>query len=504
LDEEFLSERAMDPNATNANMTPAALVAPGDVIADKYRIDAVVGRGGMSVVYRATHLHLDQLVAIKVLSAAAIVMPEYVARLKHEARAASRIRSEHVVRVFDIGELPGSGVPYLVMEHLVGADLAQVLAKRGPLPVHLAVECIMQACEALAEAHAVGIIHRDLKPANLFLTEGVDGSPCVKVLDFGISRMAQRQALSPLTDPGTVLGTPSYMAPEQMEAADNIDTRSDIWAIGAILYELLVGRPPFAGQSLPQLFVKIMRSKTPRASSVRDDVDPGLDEVLARCLAIDPNRRYANVADLAWALSALDLADGPNAHRRDSAARIARVFDRRSAESGVARILSAPPIVVREPSEELEAVTFRHRIAAAASAALLFGAAVGFVALARETSTSETTTTAAAVAHDPIPIAPALAPVTPIAPLPPLAPVAVVPTVEPLAPAAIPPPSLDPPVDAGRPPPPARIAPSRRVAPNIKPAMGDTSDAGPLAAAPTSALLDDHVKLEDPPGPGGE
>jgi serine/threonine-protein kinase len=258
----------MDPDIKDENRMPAALVAPGDVVADKYRIDAVVGRGGMSVVYRATHLHLDQLVAIKVLSANALLMPEHVARLKREARAASKIRTEHVVRIFDIGEL-ASGIPYLVMEHLVGADLAQVLAKRGPLPVSLAVECVMQACEALAEAHAIGIIHRDLKPANLFLTEGVDGSPCVKVLDFGISRMTRRQALTPLTDPGTVLGTPSYMAPEQMEAADTIDTRSDIWAMGAILYELLVGCPPFAGQSLPQLFVKIMRSKTPRPSAAR-------------------------------------------------------------------------------------------------------------------------------------------------------------------------------------------------------------------------------------------
>ena len=473
----------MDADARNGNMTAAALVAPGDVIEDKYRIDAVVGRGGMSVVYRATHLHLDQLVAIKVLSAAALVMPEYVARLKREARAASRIRSEHVVRIFDIGELPGSGIPYLVMEHLVGADLAQVLAKRGPLPVHLAVECIMQACEALAEAHAVGIIHRDLKPANLFLTEGVDGSPCVKVLDFGISRMSRREALSPLTDPGVVLGTPSYMAPEQMEAADNIDTRSDIWAIGAILYELLVGRPPFIGQSLPQLFVKIMRSKTPRPSAVRDDVDPGLDEVVARCLAIDPARRYATVADLAWALAALNLADAPSAHRRDSAARIARVFDRRSAESGVDRVLSAPPINVREPMDETMAgPSFRHRIAAAGSAALLFGAAVGFVALARQPSLSETTTTTSATVMTSTRsavTAPVIAPV--MVPSPPAVPEPVAP-IAPITQVAAAVPALDPPVDAGRPPPPARVIPSR---PLPKPTLDDGADAGPVAVMPT-------------------
>lgn len=495
----------MDPDAKGVFPSAAAIVAPGDVIADKYRIEAVVGRGGMSVVYRATHLHLDQLVAIKVLSAAALVMPEYVARLKREARAASRIRSEHVVRIFDIGELSTNGIPYLVMEHLVGADLAGVLAKRGPLPLHFAVECVLQACEALAEAHALGIIHRDLKPANLFLIEGVDGSPCVKVLDFGISRMIRRNALSQLTDPGTVLGTPSYMAPEQMEAAESIDARSDIWAIGAILFELLVGRPPFAGDSLPRLFVKIMRSKTPRPSAFRDDVDPGLDEVVARCLAIDPARRYATVADLAWALSSLDIPGAVAAHRRDSAARIARVFDRRSAESGLERALSTPPIVVRDATDEHDvASSFKRRLATAASAALLFGAAVGFVAVARNPTAAETTTHAAAIADAPRPPttelapdpAPALAPASAPAPAPAPLPRRF-PTVLDLVPAQAPVPLvakravLDVPTDAGRPPP-ARRAPKMDDA--------DAVDAGAIAVAPAAASLDDN-KPDDPPGP---
>lgn len=345
----------------------APLVAPGDVIGDKYRIDAVVGRGGMSIVYRATHLVLDQAVAIKVLSAAALVMPEYVARLKREARAASRIRSEHVVRIVDIGELPGKGVPFLVMEHLSGADLAAVLAGRGPLPVHLAIECMMQICEALAEAHALGIIHRDLKPANLFLTEAVDGSPCLKVLDFGISRMTQRQPLSPVTDPGTVLGTPSYMAPEQMEGRDALDPRSDIWALGSILYELLTGQPPYTGDTLPQIYVKIMRTKTPRASVVRDDVGSELDEIVSRCLEVEPERRFQTVAELAWALSSLGTPQ-----TRDSAARIARVFDRRSAESGLAEVMSAPAAPVRRPSREGRSW---RKLAGTASAALLLGGA---------------------------------------------------------------------------------------------------------------------------------
>jgi len=356
---------------------------PGDVIAGKYRVEAVLGRGGMSVVYRATHLELDQQVAIKVLSAEALLLPEYVVRLKREARAVSRIRSEHVVRVHDIGELPDGGVPYLVMECLAGLDLAAVLVRRGPFPVDLAIECILQACEALAEAHALGIIHRDLKPANLFLTEAVDGSPCVKVLDFGISRMSPRHGLSALTDPGTVLGTPSYMAPEQMEAADTVDARSDIWALGTILYELLVGKPPYTGESLPQIFMKIMRSKTPKASAVRAGVPAGIDAIIAQCLEIDAPERFQTVAELAWALSTVGAP-----HARDSAARISRVFDKQSSEhpeetpSGTLRSTVPPPVVNAVERRALRRSRETRHIAAVIAGAALFGAASVFGVLA--------------------------------------------------------------------------------------------------------------------------
>lgn len=360
---------------TPAPPAGSTMPVPGDVISGKYRIEAVIGRGGMSVVYRATHLQLDQQVAIKVLSAEALLLPEYIVRLKREARAVSRIRSEHVVRVHDIGELPNGGVPYLVMECLAGLDLAAVLARRGPFPVALAVECIMQSCEALAEAHALGIIHRDLKPANLFLTEAVDGSPCVKLLDFGISRMARRHGLSSLTDPGTVLGTPSYMAPEQMEAADTVDARSDIWALGTILYELLVGRPPYTGESLPQIFMKIMRSKTPKVSALRRDVPHGLNAIIARCLQIESADRFQSVAELAWALSTVGT---PNA--RDSAARISRVFDKHTAEAETPRTLrsSVPPPVVNAIGASQRTTRSPRQIAAALASAALLGAASVF------------------------------------------------------------------------------------------------------------------------------
>ena len=372
-------EVGVDPSALAYGVP---MPVPGDVIEGKYRVDAVVGRGGMSVVYRATHLSLDQPVAIKVLSAAALVLPEYVTRLEREARASSQIRSEHVVRVFDIGKLPGSGIPYLVMEHLDGADLAATLSKRGPLPVGLVVEAIAQTCEALAEAHALGIIHRDLKPANLFLTESVDGSPCVKVLDFGISRMLKRPAAMQLTDPGTVLGTPSYMAPEQMEANERVDARSDIWALGTIMYELLVGRPPWTGDSLPQIFVKIMRSKTPRPSQHRSGVPHAIDAIVARCLAIDPEDRFQSVAELAEALSQIG-----SPRTRDSAARTARVWVKRRNESGMSGVLPAR-------SEERASSS---RIFGQLAAALAVGVAIGLGTVVLDRPPSERSLPAAAM-----------------------------------------------------------------------------------------------------------
>jgi serine/threonine-protein kinase len=298
-------------------------VRPGEVLADKYRIEQVLGQGGMGVVVQATHLHLDERVAIKFLLPAALQNEEAVARFAREARAAVKIKSEHVARVIDVGTL-GTGCPYMVMEYLSGGDLSQLIQQRGPLPVEEAVDYILQASEALAEAHALGIIHRDLKPANLFATRRADGSACIKVLDFGISKvtgLGGSGADLGMTRTTAVMGSPLYMSPEQMASTRNVDARTDIWSLGIILYELLAGQVPFIADTMPQLCAMVLQQNAPPLRNVRPDAPEGLQAALARCLEKDASRRFANIAELAAALSPFASRGG-----RNSVERISRVI----------------------------------------------------------------------------------------------------------------------------------------------------------------------------------
>ncbi len=270
----------------------------GSIVGGKFRIERILGEGGMGVVAVATHLQLDQQVALKVLRDPVLADPEANQRFMREARASARLRSEHVCKVSDVGQLD-DGAPYLVMELLEGADLAAVAAD-GPVPIPLACEYVLQACVAIAEAHALGIVHRDLKPANLFLTRRLDGSPLVKVLDFGIAKAAAAGDFK-ITKTSTVMGSPGYMSPEQLRSARDADPRSDIWALGVILYELVTGRLPFAADTITELAVKV----------VMDPPDPlGVDApafaaIVDRCLAKEPGQRYADVAELAAELAPL-------------------------------------------------------------------------------------------------------------------------------------------------------------------------------------------------------
>jgi eukaryotic-like serine/threonine-protein kinase len=283
------------------NSSPVGL---GEIIADKYQIEDVIGEGGMGLVVSAQHLGLRQRVAIKLLlSQGAHIEPAALERFQREARAAARIRSEHVCRVLDVGMLPG-GTPYLVMEYLEGCDLADELATRGRLPVMEAVGYVLQACEALAEAHAAGIIHRDLKPANLFLAHRSNGTRCLKLLDFGVSKSlatGEGSELS-LTKTSAIVGSPIYMSPEQLHSAKDVDARTDIWALGALLYELITGRPPFYGETIPQLVSAVLNGEPETFASLGLTVPAGLEQAIHKALAKTCDQRYATVGELATAL----------------------------------------------------------------------------------------------------------------------------------------------------------------------------------------------------------
>jgi serine/threonine-protein kinase len=306
-------------SATNEVESAAtALPQEGAVLEGKYRIEHVLGEGGMCVVYAARHLQLEERVAVKILRPEMLDEPDIVERFLREGRAAIRIHSEHVVRIFDVGTL-ASGDPYLVMEYLQGSDLDALLLANGPLPIQAAVDYVLQAGEAIAEAHTLGIVHRDLKPANLFLTRRADGSPWVKVLDFGISKVLSRQSMAPdvgLTGAAMVMGSPRYMSPEQMRSTKNVDARTDIWSIGAILHELLAGEPPFKGNTMPEICATILQDPAPPIATIRPEVPAGLEAAILHCLQKEPAERFAHMGDVAIALAEFASPSGrASAHR---------------------------------------------------------------------------------------------------------------------------------------------------------------------------------------------
>jgi len=278
------------------------------ILAGRYRLDDKIGTGGMGVVYRATDVTTGDRVAIKILDHTKKNLPSALEqRFAREIAAIQQLKSPHAVRLLDAGLLPDGG-HFMAMEHLQGADLHQILSAEGSLPAGRAVRLIVQACAAIGEAHSLGIVHRDIKPANLFVTRLADGSEFLKVLDFGISKLPQStmQEMS-LTTTGTVLGSPVYMSPEQMTSSRSVDGRSDIWALGVVLYQLMCGGFPFEADALPELCARVL-TENPLALSAQIAVAPGLEAAVMRCLARNPARRYARVEDLAIALE--PFADG--------------------------------------------------------------------------------------------------------------------------------------------------------------------------------------------------
>jgi serine/threonine protein kinase len=279
-------------------------VHPGEVIGGRYRIEELLEFGGMGMVSRARDQKTGQLVALKMLLPGIAKDPELVARFRREARALATLRSQHVVRVLAIEEAP-DGVPFIVLEYLVGKDLGRVLESQGPRSVAEAARYVMQACDAIGEAHFHHIVHRDIKPANLFLTANERGVPLVKVIDFGAARARFGSEAAhgepSLTGTGLSLGTPGYMAPEQVRG-EKVDARVDIWALGVTLYELIAGFPPFMGEDHEAMIAHVLRTQPEPLSTVRDDVPVELDAVIRRCLAKHKAKRLPSVEALAEAI----------------------------------------------------------------------------------------------------------------------------------------------------------------------------------------------------------
>jgi serine/threonine-protein kinase len=276
------------------------------IVDGKYRVERLLGEGGMGVVVAATHLGLEQRVAIKFLHADAMRNKDAVERFQREAKVAAKVKSEHVTRVSDVGAVEEAGVPYIVMEYLEGSDLGDLIRQDGRLPIDDACEIALQACEALAEVHAAGIVHRDLKPSNLFVTRRADGSPCVKLLDFGISKFtlhSKDSSIDPaLTQTATIMGSPSYMSPEQLKSTKEVDARTDVWSLGAVLYEALVGKPAFRGETVPQVCAMIASDEPAPPSSLRGGLPADLERTVLECLEKKPERR-ASLVDLARVLA---------------------------------------------------------------------------------------------------------------------------------------------------------------------------------------------------------
>ncbi|MFT3775425.1 MAG: serine/threonine-protein kinase [Minicystis sp.] len=273
----------------------------GQTIAGKYRVEKILGKGGMGVVFGARHLKLDEPVAIKVLKPAMMEVAGMVTRFLREARLASKIKSEHVVRVTDVDTLE-DGVPYMVMEYLEGIDFSELRKQKGTFEVSEAVGYVVEACAAIAEAHELGIVHRDLKPGNLFLHKRRDGRRVVKVLDFGISKV-DAPGEQDTTKTGQMMGSPKYMSPEQMTSMRDVDGRTDIWSLGAILYELLCGRPPFLADTTPRICALVLNNDPPLPSTLRPDLPAEIEQVLLRCLEKEPDCRFSDVSHLVEALA---------------------------------------------------------------------------------------------------------------------------------------------------------------------------------------------------------
>ena len=327
----------------------------------------------MGIVFLANDTDLERPVAIKVLLEEHVADQGAVTRFLREAKASVKIQSEHVARIYETGRLP-SGVPFIVMEYLQGQDLAERLERKGAMIEAQIADVVLQACEALAEAHSAGIVHRDLKPANLFLARRPDGSESLKILDFGISKISTS---SVLTKSQTLVGSPYYMSPEQLESALDVDARADIWAAGVIMYELSTGQRPFEGTSLAALCVSVLNATPKPLEQVKPSTTPEFAAVVARCLQKNRDQRFQNVGELANALEALR---GPEV-KSGSAERVTKVLQNARTVPDIPR-RESDPVAERSASwaqtnREATAQQMRGRRVLLASVVIVAAAGVG-------------------------------------------------------------------------------------------------------------------------------
>lgn len=280
--------------------SPRGTLEPGTLVDGRYRLEAMIGAGGMGYVVVAHHLTLGRRVAIK------FIRPEWgipeedaareIQRFEREARAAAMLRGEHVARVIDVGQW--EGIPFIVLEYLEGEDLSKRLRKEGPLSPQKAAAFVMQACEGMAEAHAMGIVHRDLKPSNLFISKGIDDEPVVKILDFGVAKLTPPglEYSESFTSTSSLLGSPHYMSPEQLQDAKNVGPLTDVWSLGVILYEAVAGRKPFEGDGLPALMFNIVDCMVDPLEKWVPDLPAAYGEAVRACLRLKGERLESVVA----------------------------------------------------------------------------------------------------------------------------------------------------------------------------------------------------------------
>ncbi len=353
LDEELIQDEQAEPReertrrlrGSSEQLAPRRMqLRAGDVLLGKYCVERVHRRGASGLTVEAEHLQLGQRVALKLMLADPRLHPEAATRFLRGARFAVQLRNEHVARVIDVGTLD-SGTPYMVTEHLSGSDLRGVLRVREWLPVPEAVDYVLQACEALAEAHVLGFVHRNLKPSNLFLTRRADGRPIIKVLDFCVSEGPLGDAAISMSSNEAVVGALAYLAPEQIRDEGGVDLRADVWALGAVLHELLTGVPLYSASTAPGLFAAITADPVIPASQLRAEIPAELESVVLRSVEKEREHRFADVGDLARQLKPFASSEG-----RDSVERVVRLLERRAQHS---RSTRPPPLPANAPPRSI-------------------------------------------------------------------------------------------------------------------------------------------------------